>query len=274
MRVGIVGAGIAGCTAAAACRREGFEVTVIDDRRLGSGSAASGMLLKPSWLGAWLREDRESVNAGLELLDQLFGVKELTFRFGPRRFQLMHVDPRVALNVNPYRFLRGTALEAGEGRIRYRKPSGREVVEEFDQVLLATGAWKELFLLPELRTHFGAAHLFEGTLEEGVLVARTPYKQIMAFERFPGELWASDGTSVQRELNGRDLVEMRKRCMRALPGPRPYLRALVGARPYVKGRRFGAFRSLDDRTRVATGGHKMGMILAAIHARQFLRAVA
>jgi hypothetical protein len=111
----------------------------------------------------------------------------------------------------------------------------------------------------------GAAYLFAGETT-GRIEPIAYGRQALRFVRDPGTTYFSDGTA-ERDYHGdHDRQTLERAAIMGLTGEP--LRRLWGWRPYVSGG--PVFRRIGERTWVATGGRKMGTILAASFARRLI----
>jgi glycine/D-amino acid oxidase-like deaminating enzyme len=273
----VVGAGLFGSVCGALAESVGHSVTYVDEFRPEAGSTASAGLVKPSWLEGF----GQAGKIGLEVLDQLYGLEDLTFRMEPsgRLAKVHYINPskvlRWPIESESPAYVAERVTWVGDGVVRLL--SGDELTA--DAVLVATGVWaKELVNIPyPIHALAGSAFLYEGDVSQPVMRLWAPYKQIKVFNREPGVIWTGDSTGIKPEsYTPARQRESRERCEQALrhAGVQPgRYRTISGLRPVIAGHRRGYFARVYPRTWVATGGGKMGSVLAGYQATQFLKAI-
>lgn len=275
MRVVVVGAGLFGSVIAAHLRTLGHEVTVVADQREGMGSTPAACLMKPSWASSMSSEDYD---AAVNLLSALYGVKLLEFDTPPfRAIVTAHwVDPKTVLQ-EPDRLAK--VLDWGEGWVELGNAATgiRGEMLTAEHVIFATGQWAGDFTTGlELTGKGGWSFLVEGELEgRGLIQPWAPYKQLVAFQIDPKNIWVGDGSALKAESMTFERAQAsRERCLKALHnrlkplGSRRVVE-LKGFRPYVKGLKEPAcIRPVGPRQTVVTGGAKNGTLGAAWAARR------
>jgi hypothetical protein len=274
-KVIIVGAGLFGSVCGAYAAKAGYDVTYVDDRRPLAGSPPSAGLIKPSWLQGF----GTAGHTGLKVLDELYGLEDLTFtmRPGGLKVKVHYINPRKVLAKN---VVHQRALQVSNGVVLLSDHSTL-----VGRVLVTAGVWcRELIKnMPPVQALAGSAFLYSGTVEHPTLELWAPYKQIKVFNCEPGIIWTGDSTGVKPEsyTPSRQRASA-ERCERALAqagaqglvNPAPYLHGQVtGHRPLVSGSKEGYFSQVDPWTWVATGGGKMGSVLAGYHATRFVEAL-
>lgn len=267
----IVGAGLFGSVIATHLRSKGRGCVTLDDRRPLSGSRAAACLMKPSWASSMEKED---FNQAIRLLDGLYGVDQLSFK--------LPVGSTTVSWVNPSAVLRPPTYEARVTDIMPRGPDGSYgYIVNTDQgwslfaerVIVATGIWVgELTALLETVTPKGGwAFLWNGRLKQPFISPWAPYKQLVAFNRGPREIWVGDGTALipkSMDDEGRRLAS-KVRCATAVGLDPMQATVIAGYRPYVDGLRAPALvQEVRKNLWVATGGAKNGTLGAAWSARQ------
>lgn len=269
MSVLIVGAGLFGAVARDVLRTNGVECYTIDDGRPFSGSYPAGCLTKPSWLTKVAGRDE-----ALEELNSLYGLKEIPLRIaGVKSETIFHVPP-AAILIPPDISGRVVHIAHNDGAVHLE--DGRSFYG--DQILVAAGVWSKQ-LLPE---HFagvpltglkGSSQRFRGTLPEAQLKVWAPFKQSVAFNIAPNEIWFGDGTALRAEsFKEHHIDRAMKHAVELGLSQGQLIESRVGLRPYVKGQT-GWFRHVSKNCWVSTGGAKNGVVLAAAQALQFLRSI-
>ncbi len=276
----VVGDGLFGRIITRHARHLGLETIMVGDSRPGSGSAAAGCVIKPSWVSSMSRGD---LSDGLMMLDRYYGIQEVRFRIVPSG---MHTT---AFRVDPARILataprgdeilgrvsalvdRGNHIEAGivnwDGRIA--QISARHVV-------VAAGIWTpELCPWVEVTGRWGWS--FRGPpVEEPSIRLWAPYRQVVALNLDDGHSWSGDGSALKHEsLTTARMKKARERCAAAVEGAYPELLAVTtGARPYVRLEK-GApcLVSRHGNVIAVTGGAKNGTIAATWAARRVIEEI-
>lgn len=265
----VVGAGLFGSVIAEALRGLRQAVLVIDDQRPGAGSGPAACLMKPSWFSGL----GSSVSTpALELLDKLYGLRQISFNVLAGKAQVYWCDPRT--------ILKGANVIASVKRL-HRAAVGWEVVTaaniyQTTTVVVAAGIWSPLLATIEgkLVGQAGMACLWpDAKIDPPFIRVWAPYRQLTVFNRGDG-LWAGDSSAVRMDKwsDGR-AVQVEERCSSAVSeivtgAPK----RLFGVRPYstmspcyLKQPRPGLW--------VATGGAKNGTIAAAWCASQLMKAL-
>lgn len=259
----VVGNGIMGATIARALTGKGLDVLVVDDKRPLCGTAPSGGHLRPSWFGGMKKADYEPA---MELLDSVWGLKEEQFLLRPSA-GLVHVTVyRVDTDVvvqNPCTVACVRAIKHLDNYPLVEFADGTE--ERCRLLVVAAGVWSSA-LLPELALtqKQGVSFRLQGVIPTPFIKPWAPYKQVVAHQQGPAEVWVGDGTAIipqnwMEETVNKSLA----RCLTAA-GPLPVLRSLTGLRPYcrVTGTDPCLLRKISPRCWVATGAGKMGTIAA------------
>lgn len=279
--VAVIGGGIFGRVITGFLRREGATVSMVDDARPHSGSAAAGCVIKPSWISALSRAD---LDAGLLLLDDLYGVHDVRFRLWPAP---THAD---AFRVDPASILeswsgpgdwrgRATAIDdnPGDAAVVSGITRDRPFLIEARHVVVAAGVWTGE-LCPWVKVDGRWGWSFRGPpAAEPVIRAWAPYKQVVALNLSDGRSWSGDGSAlIESSATSARLEAARTRCMSALGVSEPTaLVSTLGVRPYTNLRNGGAPCHVSRRERViaVTGGAKNGTIAAAWAARRVLEEI-
>lgn len=269
-RIIVVGAGLAGSIAAAAARDAGADVTVIDAYATFSGSRAAGCLLRPGWLT--MLQARE-VTLAYALLMKLYGMKRLRFEGNLGiPIDLDWVDPRKILRAAD---IAGTVTMVSDRTVFYTDTRKTDHSLQADSILIAAGfRTPHLVSMPPITAMIGASLRFTGQLKVPRLKVWAPYRQAIAFNITPRQVWFGDGTSIiEKNWNEKERVDATVKRARELFGLsyKDLTTVQVGARPVVREHPEGYFaRRSNSRIWVATGGAKNGTVIAAIHARRFV----
>lgn len=271
----VVGGGLFGSVIAARLHAHGMDVEVVDRGEKMAGSTPSASLMKPSWLNSMRRED---VDAGFAVLDDLYGVSDLTFKVGPIRVDTVRwCDPRKIMT-RPY--TRDDVVEIWPGRehiVRLR--GGRDI--DTRHVVIAAGVWSNQLIsgrwtggqVSGLEGKAGAAVLLRGEqIEQPFISPWAPYKQLIAFN-LGSDLWVGDGSAIKAaNWTLARCNQTTERCLRAVPeqsaraAQERRLEVLQGLRPYVPKKYLNGDPCFLDKVErniwVATGGAKNGTIAA------------
>lgn len=268
----VVGAGLFGSIAATLCRAEGHEVTVIDAGLPWAASKASGCVLAPSWLSSL---SSAQIDTAMGVLRSLYTVHDLEFQTNLlKKFKAQRVHTPDVL-VKPD--VEGRVTGVGNGAVAV-SIDGRPSGQLFGKVLVAAGIGSRALLprMPPIRALWGASMLIPSKMKEPRLHVYAPYRQAVAFEMAEGWTWFGDGTAlIEKTWMHERQARIQATVHRA--GQLFKLRGLStsqvrdGARPYVEGYKAGYFGKVDKNTWVSTGGAKLGTVLAALQAHQFLK---
>lgn len=261
----VIGAGLFGSVIAHHLTSQGRQVVTIDAGLPMSGSAPAACLMKPGWASSMSAQEYHNA---LRLLGDITEVLELPFRVGPITTNLHWVPPSHIL-VPPMYKARVTRLVPEAEKVWLQTDEGWDMLAK--KVVVATGHWMDL--LPEIKVQpkGGWAFTWVGKLKERFIRPWAPYKQLVAFNRAPGEIWVGDGTALKpSSMEDRERGwKSRVRCAEAV-GLDPAMGAVIaGYRPYVEGLKAPALvAEARPNVWVATGGAKNGTLGAAWAARQ------
>lgn len=280
----VVGGGLFGKIIARALARRGHSVQCIDNHNTVRGSDPAACLMKPSWLNK-LGSD---LKPSLALLDELYGVRDLTFKVYPTGLSTtVHwVDPGDIIypsaDLGVYHS-NGTVEgydveEGGRWLVNWRdSDQWDEQLSSCQNVVIAGGVWTS-GLVPQMRGRidgrWGVAIRVPAQIAEPFINTWAPYRQLVAFNISPEEVWVGDGSawkdhptderiavSVQRELRAIGLEHIT---------PSEY-RTQIGVRPYVKGLKDPCLlEEIHPNVWVATGGAKNGTASAAWAANRLI----
>lgn len=259
----VIGGGLFGRVVAKHLTRLGQDVLVVDANREHAGSKPAACLMKPSWFSSLGKDVYEP---SLELLNDLYGVQDLSFKVGPVKMDGVHwIPPGSILDDKEYRVIHDEIVNVEPGVVR----NAHGYRHEAKTVVVAAGAWtSQLVNVPGLTGRAGAAFLWPGiTLTEPFISPWAPYRQLVAFNRGDG-MWVGDGTAIKPENWSMDReAQSRDRCARAVQNPAKAPKTLYGVRPYVPKAK-PAFLMLARGLCVATGGAKNGTLAAGWCAKQ------
>jgi glycine/D-amino acid oxidase-like deaminating enzyme len=253
-RLLVVGGGLFGSMAAAYARSMGIEALVFDARREGAASPAAAGLFAQHWAG---RKLHGHYLHALPLLERLYPVRSVSLaREDGGAQSLLFVPPADILEPTP---TRQQVTAVGDG---WLEADGQR---HHGWIYVAAGVWSAEFL-PRLEVvgKAGSAFLFPGE-NEGRMHALEYGKQALAFVRDAGTTYFSDGTAERVYTEEHESRSLRRAADMGLREPSV---RLWGRRPYTPGGPF--FERIASRTWLATGGRKMGTILAASFARRLL----
>jgi glycine/D-amino acid oxidase-like deaminating enzyme len=251
----VVGGGLFGSVAAAYARSKGIEAIVFDTTLEGAASPAAAGLFCERWVR---KNQREHYHHAFPVLQRLYDVRPLTLgNEGGQEESFLFVPPAAILEPHPVP-LRVTAV--GDG---WLEAAGRRYT---GWVYVAAGVWCEQFF-PGLGVYgkAGAAFLYPGE-RPGRIRPLAPGRQALAFVRDPGTTYFSDGTAEREYTPEHDRQTLWRAAEIGLTGE-PVGRRW-GLRPYTPGG--PVFRQLGERTWLATGGRKLGTLLAASFARRLV----
>lgn len=272
----VVGCGIIGSTVAKALVDRGLDVLVLDDRRSEAGTPPSGGHLKPSWFGGM---PKEQYMPAMELLDKTWGLLEERFvvRPTPITTTVYRVDTDLVM---AYPFTRGTVLRltnltGNAPGVVYGVPGG-EATERASMLVIATGTWAgELAECPKVTAKRGVSFRYATTLDRPFVKPWAPYKQVVAHQQSPGEVWVGDGSALlERSWTEQRTEDCARRCRAALKlGPEVVpTKTLHGLRPYCDSDGPCLLKRLGPSAWLATGAGKSGTIAAGWVARRVLDA--
>ena len=267
----IVGAGLFGQVIAAAMRKQGREVLVLDSAKKEAGSKPAACIMRPGWYKS-LGDDVSQT--GMELLDSIYGIKGISFEFRGKKV----TQPNTVYWIPPKKILSGKKTKTEVLGVQ----KGGVMVEDglipARLVVVAAGIWTEK-LLPQYkqRGQKGVALLWRNEkIEQPFIQPYAPYKQLMVFNRGDG-LWAGDGTAIMTEHWTEARVEaMKNRAWEHIGGKAREIEPsiLLGVRPYP-GKKYPnpcIVEEVEPGLWVATGGAKNGTILAGYAAHRILEA--
>lgn len=255
----VVGGGLFGQITAAALRRIGQKVAVLDCNKRQAGSAPAACLMKPSWFSML---GKDVYDPALKLLDNLYRVEDIDFELRAKKTGLK-VGSATVHWINPKSILGrhltlSTVTKIAEGRVETNK--GEMTA---DTIVVAAGIWTEE-LLPQYKqvAQKGVAFLWPAVVISTPFIhPYAPYKQLVAFNRGDG-LWVGDGTAIIED-NWTDDYFMRsfQRCTSSVSTQREPM-PIFGLRPYARGHKPCWLEQPMKNVWVATGGAKNGTIAA------------
>lgn len=266
----IVGNGLFGSIAATLARADGHRVTVVSNNEPNAASLASGCVLAPSWL---MSLEKEHIADAMSVLNELYTVYPMEFvsNLMGKVFKASRVNPADILVKAD---VVSTVAQIGNGRVRL---ADGQVLQ--GRVLVAAGVWSASLLgvLPPMRGLWGASLRIKAKLDLPRIHVYAPYRQAVAFQIGPKEVWMGDGTALvestwKAEAHERIIKTMeRAQDLFGLPLSPGLVKQNVGARPYVVGHKAGYYERVAANTWVSTGGAKNGTVLAAWQARRFVK---
>lgn len=260
----VVGSGIFGQTIAAALRRIGHKVLVVDDAQPLAGSKPSACLMRPSWFSAM---GRDKYQPALELLDELFGIEDIEFDLRllgatTGRTTVHWCDPRKVLAGGRITDRVSGFIRSGNG---WLVTTTHGTTYTARHLILAAGVWTaKLVDVPNLCGRTGVAFIFPNQkVSIPFIQPWAPFKQIVAFNRGDG-LWLGDGSSIKTSnWTNEHIRRSFNRCAQVVDISETFVQQSVGIRPYVKGLMGPCLLvRRPDGLWMATGGAKNGMIAA------------
>ncbi|NBP24036.1 MAG: hypothetical protein EBU81_05690 [Proteobacteria bacterium] len=261
----VVGAGLFGSIIARKLRLMGIETQLLNWKRAEAGSTPAACLIKPSWVSGL---GKDVVEPSMALLNELYGIEDISFKVGPIHQTVHWVNPLHILsepsdNVNVLGVNPSGGLNTSDG------------YKTADIIVIAAGVWcnqmlPEPYKVPGLQGRLGMAFTWDGQIDEPFISPWAPYRQLVAFNRGPNEIWCGDGSAIKDGNWGltNELASL-ARCQKALgfEGREPKKR-LLGARPYVPDAKPCYLKRYLPNLWVATGGAKNGTLAAAWCAHQ------
>jgi glycine/D-amino acid oxidase-like deaminating enzyme len=270
----VVGGGVTGTTIANQMARHGRSVLLFDDGRIGSGTLASGFLMRRSWSGG---ADFDKV---LEVMAPFSSVEEFSFTIWPTRASVTvhRVVPKLRLDVTVVRERVSSIGGTGGDRwvaVSHDRVGTSKCESKFYQartLVIATGSWANQLLEQDamgidLVTKVGCSFTWSSALVHGNFIRPwAPFKQVVAYTRRDGVTWAGDGSAILERNWGVPNVEAcAARVCEQVGKPREHGTVTVGRRPVVKGKKWYC-EELSPSLWVATGGGKIGTTAAALSA--------
>jgi glycine/D-amino acid oxidase-like deaminating enzyme len=250
----VIGGGLFGSITAAYARNRGIDTLVFDPGMEGAASPAAACLFQEAWAG---RKLREHYQRALPLLDKLYGLRQVRLTHDDGNRETFHFVPPSSILESAS--LRQRVTSVGDGWLE------AEGVRYEGVVYVAAGIWcGQLIADLEVYGKAGSSFLFAGE-QEGRIRPIAHGRQAIAFVRDPGTSFFSDGTAERVFTEAHDQQTLRRAAEMGLTAPR---RRIWGWRPYTPGG--PVFRRVSQRTWVATGGRKLGTILAASFARRLI----
>jgi glycine/D-amino acid oxidase-like deaminating enzyme len=251
----IVGGGLFGQIIAAALRKDGRTVEVLDRGEKLAGSKPAACLMKPSWFSGL---GKEVFEPSLQLLDELYRVHDIEFSIRPSglKSRVHWCDPQLILS----------PLTRQEDVVAVRPgqvETARGEVIAARQVIVAAGFWTRS-LLPEFAQvgQQGAAYLWPDTEGDNFISVWAPYRQLVGFNRGDG-YWMGDGTAIKAEnwTAERERATY-ARCAASAPRTAARPKQLIGIRPYAANRKPCLLENPSKGLWVASGGAKNGTLAA------------
>lgn len=250
----IVGGGLFGSLAARYARSKGIEAVVFDSACPGAASPVAAGLFQEKWAA---RKLRFHYHHALPLLQRLADIRNVSLKHDDGRMEsLLFIPPAELIEPHP---IRQQVTLIGDG---WMEAAGQRYE---GGVYIAAGIWSGQFL-PQLEVHgkAGAAFVFSGERAARIRQAEAG-RQCLAFVRDSGTTYFSDGTAERDYTAEHDRRSLARAAEMGLTDPSE---RLWGIRPYTPRGPF--FQQIAPRTWLATGGRKMGTILAASFARRLV----
>lgn len=279
----VVGAGLFGSIAAKALAGAGLTVVSVDDSRPGAGSLPAACLMKPSWFSSM---GKDKFEPSLELLDRIYGVKDISFKVGLLRATVHWCDPAQILGdeeVPVYREKVTALTRTSSGWAVSLE--GREAALEARSVVVAAGVWTSELVrsqaLGGLVGRAGVAFRWQDMqLEEQFITPWAPYRQTVGFNISSTEVWVGDGSAIKPENWNEERQNVSfARCAKAIDrtgfGDREQgrVKALYGIRPYIAGVKPCLLEEVEPGLWALTGGAKNGTISAGWAASELVRRI-
>lgn len=277
----VIGAGIIGATIAKSLGTQGRDVLLIDANYKAAGTRPSGGHIRPSWLGGMKKEDYEPA---LEMLQSTWGLIEEQFSVWPAKINttVYRVDTDLVLQTPHVNGLVSEIKQwaGGPPSVVYldRATNQTESVQA-KMVVVAAGNWCA-DLIPGLKIagKAGVSFRFKAKINQGFIKPWAPYKQIVAHQQSPNEVWIGDGTAIIHDNWTEDRQKAcLARCKNALgraamevESPIPEVR--YGIRPYCKIDGPCLFEQIGKHIYVVTGAGKLGTIAAGYAANRIINA--
>lgn len=268
-RVAVIGAGIFGSVVAAALRKDGHTVTVLDAMKEGSGSKPAACLMKTSWFSSMGKDKYEP---SLRLLDDLYGVQDIPFSvLGPVKATVHWCDPEKILQQPNWHSEVHSVMRTASGWLLHTTTGELSA----DVVVVAAGIWSNSLVgLPELAPGLvGRAGVsfrwHDMQIENPFINPWAPYRQLVGFNISKTDVWVGDGTAIKPDnwTSDREAVSY-ARCANAIGragfGDREVGRVspLYGIRPYLSDAKPCLVQERLPGLWINTGGAKNGTIAA------------
>lgn len=264
----VVGAGLFGSVIARHLTRQGRKVTMVDAGLTMSGSAPAACIMRPSWLSKMTKTEQATAMA---TLDENFGVHEIEAYIGVaglgKRTTVFWCAPAAILKPDRYIKQNVSAIghDVGNPWFTVRTESGHHSERFYPNlIIVAAGVWSNQLgaFAPGLSQQAGVAFTWpcdEVQESRATIEPWAPYKQLIRLpNRYPGELWVSDGTAVKALDHARQQACL-TRCARFANRNPVDAQAIIGLRPYIRGLKGPAYvEQVLPKVWVATGGAKNG----------------
>jgi hypothetical protein len=272
----VVGGGVIGATVTKALRDiMGMNVLCLDDRRAGAGTPPSGGHVVPGWLRGM--PDELSVPA-LATLDRVWGLITEEYVVSPGTSRTVHRVDTDAVVSYPITNTTCRALY-GIATVTPAASYGQQMLERCGLLLVCAGIWcDELIIGLTMTGKRGVSYRVPGVLPHGPFIKPwAPYKQVVAHQHTPNEVWVGDGTTILVK-NWTAVVESRSRdrCMAAMSAGvnRGGYRSITGVRPYCPPLVTGEpcyLAQIGPRCWIATGAGKCGTVAAGWVANRIMQ---
>ena len=236
---------------------KGIETVVFDAGLEGAASPASVGLSRPEWLGKKL-EHQWAV--GLAVLERLYK---------PRNIELTGADGSIEQLPVPAAGRRPRTRACtpdGDGRRRRLARSGRTASRKAS-FMWPPGSGARV-LCPTWRCVARRAPAGSSRARNPIAFGPSPTDaQAVAFVREPGQILFADGTAEEQYIPDHDRQSL-ARAAELFGLTDPPLARRYGIRPFTPGGPL--FKRLGQPTWLATGAHKLGIIMGAAYARRLI----
>lgn len=274
----VIGAGILGATIYTVMSNQGRRGLLLDDERPLSGTKPSGGHLKPSWFGDLKKTDYEPA---METLDQIWGLHQSDFVVWPTKIKttVYRVDTDVVMKTAKTLKTVGTVdsitPQQSYPLVTYTTPDGASTVTNTKLLIVAAGAWCDT-LLPGLKISpkRGVSFRYAGKLPQEFIKPWAPFKQVVAHQQGPNEIWVGDGSAIlSKNWTDDRTKQCQARCLGAIGGSNLLLKTFTGVRPYCEsGKDPCLLKQVTPGVWVVTGAGKSGTIAAGWAARKLVDA--
>lgn len=276
----VVGAGVIGTTIAKALKRHGRTVSLYNKTVPNIGTAPSGGHIKPSWCESKLKG--APFDAAMEMLEATWPIKEESFWFrnGKRSETMFRVDIDALMSQATAMRLEIAGIKLHDAssvqpRLTITNRASPDNAASCKLLIIAAGVWtKEILgdLFPwKLQGKSGVSFRFNGTTKS-FIETWAPYKQVVAHQQSPGEIWVGDGSAVlEANWTAERTQACFERCAAAINNHN-HRKTLYGIRPYCRAKGPCLLERIGPSCWVATGAGKLGTIASAWAAKEIIDA--
>jgi hypothetical protein len=283
----IIGGGLFGSVIEAKLNHMGMTTAIIDAEKQMRGSKPAACLMKPSWFSGM---GSAVYNPALELLDEMFGIQDLTFEVRATKSGKLSKETTVHW-INPRHILTHNKENRILGRVEeYLKDTPETwVVRYLDantgnpkslsahNLIVAAGIWTEKLTGNSKHKQVGqvgAAFKWKDHVPKPYIFPFAPYRQIVAFN-IDDYVWFGDGTAIKQENWSQEHIDRSMyRMVHHFPGPKEDAHYIEGIRPYHKGSKVCLLDNPEAGLWVASGGAKNGTLAAGYCAHVISEALA